>query len=655
MKKALFKCIACWLVLVVILPGYCVSAEITAEGGYPNLKMIKAETLSEWEWQKTATFPDWKDYTDDTLAMNSMISFQSYHGQGMLWLHIADKVDRFSLYVNGVKCDTDGLTGGVWAVDISGMTVDGVNTLQISNILPLGLEKAVEVRIPYPTVMDGEGRLEGLDPKALRLVSDIIDSDIVHGFTSAQLAVVRNGRLILNQAWGTVNAYNPDGTSKSDSALVTVDTLYDLASVTKMFSINYAVQKLVTDGALDIDSPITAILGKAFADDTLDFTYADAEAQPDHETQIAWKRMLTVRDVLRHQAGFPVGPHYNNPDYDISLQAVGAPGSNLCHAVTREETLTAICRTPLLYEPGSRTLYSDVDYILLTFVIEKITGQRLDAYMKKTFYEPMGLVHITYLPLENGFQPDDCAATELNGNTRDSHVSFDGIRTATIQGEVHDERAWYCMEGVSGHAGLFSNAADLAKLASVMLTGGYGEHRFFSRNVMDAFTAPKALDYGQWGLGWWREGDDQRVWYFGTQAAPGTVGHQGWTGTLVMIDPSRNLVIAYLTNKINSPVTDEANPNQFNGNCYTASTLGFVPQILSIGMDGDFDISGQLLDLIADMAAESLKLIPEGTSADHPYVKNATSKIDVLRKWAGDRSEYQELADDLFSELLSRE
>ncbi len=652
MKKALFKLFVCWLVLAVILSGYCILAETTTEEGCQNVKMIKAKTLPEWEWQKTATFPDWKGYTDDTLAMNSMISFQSYHGQGMLWLNVADEVDRFSLYVNGVKCDTDGMTGGVWAVDISGVMMDGINTLQISNILPLGLEKAVEVCIPYPTVMDDEDRLEGIDPQTLRLVSDIIDSDIVHGFTSAQLAVARNGRLIVNQAWGTVNAYYPDGTPKPDSAPVTVDTLYDLASVTKMFSINYAVQKLVTDGALDIDSPIISFLGEGFADDTLDFTYAGAEVKPDHETQIAWKRSLTVRDVLRHQAGFPAGPHYNNPDYDMSLQEVGAPGSNLCHAVTREETLAAICRTPLLYEPGSRTLYSDVDYMLLTFVVETVTGQRLDAYMKEAFYEPMGLVHTTYLPLENGFQADNCAATELNGNTRDNHISFDGIRTTTIQGEVHDERAWYCMEGVSGHAGLFSNAADMAKLASVMLTGGYGERRFFSRNVMDTFTAPKAFDFGQWGLGWWREGDDQRVWYFGTQAAPDTVGHQGWTGTLVMIDPSRNLVIAYLTNKINSPITDEANLNQFNGSCYTASTLGFVPQILSIGMDGDSDISGQLLDLIADMAAESLKLIPEDARADHPYIKNAESKIDVLRKWAGDRSEYQELADILTTKLL---
>ena len=180
-----------------------------------------------------------------------------------------------------------------------------------------------------------------------------------------------------------------------------------------------------------------------------------------------------------------------------------------------------------------------------------------------------------------------------------------------------------------------------------MLTGGYGEHCFFSRNVIDLFTAPKAVGYGQWGLGWWREGDDQRAWYFGTQAASGTVGHQGWTGALVMIDPSRNLVIAYLTNKINSPVTNESNLNGFDGGCYTASTLGFVPQILSIGMDGGADVSGQLLDLAADMAMESLRLIPDGADARHPYVRNAESKIAVLRRRAGNDAAYQALADRL--------
>lgn len=97
----------------------------------------------------------------------------------------------------------------------------------------------------------------------------------------------------------------------------------------------------------------------------------------------------------------------------------------------------------------------------------------------------------------------------------------------------------------------------------------------------------------------------------------------------------------------------DTNLNRFDGNHFTASTLGFVPQILSVGMDTETDISGQLLDLAADMTAESLKLVPEGTDGTHPYVRNARSRIDVLRKWASaaGNEDYLQFADMLVSML----
>ena len=102
-----------------------------------DLYVAAAEGIPEYQWQKKAVFPDWKGYTDDTLAMNSMISFQSRHGQGTLWFSVSEEVESFVLYVNGSRCDTVAVTAGTWAVDISGTAVDGVNTLQISNILRL--------------------------------------------------------------------------------------------------------------------------------------------------------------------------------------------------------------------------------------------------------------------------------------------------------------------------------------------------------------------------------------------------------------------------------------------------------------------------------------------------------------------------------------
>jgi hypothetical protein len=120
-----------------------------------------------------------------------------------------------------------------------------------------------------------------------------------------------------------------------------------------------------------------------------------------------------------------------------------------------------------------------------------------------------------------------------------------------------------------------------------------------------------------------------------------------------MIDPDRELVVVYLTNKINSPVLSASELNKFVGGCFTASTLGFVPQLLSIGMDARGDISAQLLDLLADMAEESLGKIPEGAASDHPYVQNALSKFELLKARAGEagNAEYVALAEDWIGQL----
>ena len=309
------------------LPASAEPAGQTTRAAGP-LSAAGADALPDYEWQKTASFPDWKGYTDDTLAMNSMLSFYFWHGQGSLWLEVSETVESFAMYVNGIRCDTSAVGAGVWQVDISGVSADGVNTLQVSNILPLGQQEAVTVYVPYPEVLEGDGGTEGIRPETLQLISDTIESDVEYGFTSAQLAVVRNGRLVYSNAWGSISSYEPDGRPKAGGIPATTDTLYDLASVTKMFSVNYAVQQLVTDRELDIDAPVTLLLGDGFAEETLAFAYGGTEDGPGIETQKEWKRRLTVKDLLRHQAGFPAGPHYFDPDYDMALLAKGENGSS---------------------------------------------------------------------------------------------------------------------------------------------------------------------------------------------------------------------------------------------------------------------------------------------------------------------------------------
>ena len=589
-------------------------------------------------WQAELTFPDWAGYVDDTLAMNGMYTFFGYSGQGTLYVTPAAGGAGFALFINNRAVDTGKMAGGsTWAVDFSQLAVNGLNTLQLCCIRPAG--QTVQVHIPYPTVIEGKPADVGLNPAVLDAIDRIVAADVAHGFTSAQMAVIKDGRMVYRNAWGTVNAYNPDGTPKTDSPAVTNDTLYDLASNTKMYSVNYALQYLVTNGQVSLDARIVDLLGSAFVDDTIEISYSGYE-NPGLDRVKAWKSELTIRDVLRHQAGFPADPQYHNDAFDQTTQAAAPGVPNVLYAgaggdeATRSRTLEAIFKTPLMYEPGTKTLYSDVDYMLLDFVIEKVTGKRLDVYLAETFWQPMGLSRITYRPLDNGFGPGDCAATELNGNTRDGAVSFTGVRTYTLQGEVHDEKAYYAMGGISGHAGLFANASDLAVLASAMLDGGYGNVRLFSRDVIDTFTAPKIESAANWGLGWWREGDMARPWYFGTQSSSGTVGHQGWTGTLSMIDPAERLVVVYLTNKINSPVTDPAaNPNQFDGNWYTASTLGFVAQLLYQGLKSRAGSPDAALDaLLADMTAEHFKLVASdgAVSAAHPRVQSAYAMLEVL-------------------------
>ena len=160
-------------------------------------------------------------------------------------------------------------------------------------------------------------------------------------------------------------------------------------------------------------------------------------------------------------------------------------------------------------------------------------------------------------------------------------MTFNGIRNYTLQGEVHDYKAYHSMGGISGHAGLFANATDLAKLASLMLTGGYGDREYFSKEVIDLFTTPRSKEDLSYGLGWYVHADDTWDKYFGEETSKKAFGHQGFTGTLTMIDPDNDLVVVFLTNKIHSKIKpNDKTFNRFMGNYYTTGSLGFVMQII---------------------------------------------------------------------------
>ena len=593
--------------------------------------------------QNAVYFPQWGSASTSYCYNNSVTWFEGYEGQGTVYFYMYSPVDSLRIFINGHEVDTTAMKGqtGTFAVDVSAYTVNGRNSVQVTD-MPIGTARRTMLMVvTNPTVADKTGDADalanvGIDSKTLDMIDAIVSNDVKSGFTSAQMAIIKDGQMVYSNAWGTVNAYNPDGTPKTDSPAVTTDTLYDLASNTKMYATNYAIQYLLANSKnyhnFSLNDPITKYFPD-FANNTIEIKYATSNGTgaPDLETAKAWKAELTVADILQHQAGFAPDPQFHNDKFNQVTQLPDPNTDNVLYAIGKD----AVAEAPLVYEPGTKTVYSDVDYMLLGLIVEQVTGKDLNTFLKETFWQPMGLDHITYNPLDNGFTANDCAATELNGNSRDGAIDFTGIRTGTIQGQVHDEKAWYAMGGVSGHAGLFANAEDLATLAQVMLNqSGYGANRLFSANVNEYFTSRKNSS-ATWGQGWWRQGDCGRPWYFGVQASRDTIGHQGWTGTLTAIDPEQDLVVVYLTNKINSPVTDNTvNANQFDGNWYTSSTLGFVANILYQGLNENSsasDIQPALDALLGDMAIDKIRLADAENleDADHPLMRATNSIVEL--------------------------
>ena len=185
------------------------------------------------------------------------------------------------------------------------------------------------------------------------------------------------------------------------------------------------------------------------------------------------------------------------------------------------------------------------------------------------------------MPLKKGFKRAEFAATELSGNTRDGRIKFDNIRTNVLQGEVHDERAFYSFDGVAGHAGLFSNAHDLAVLSQVLLNqGGFGNNQLFSASTLAQFLTPQLINE-TYGLGFRLAGNNQaRRWHFGPYASAQAYGHTGWTGTVTVIDPTYDLAIILLTNARHTPIKGGKKHYQFLGKQYETAQYGSVVSLI---------------------------------------------------------------------------
>ncbi|MEN9945624.1 MAG: hypothetical protein RLZZ293_10 [Pseudomonadota bacterium] len=385
---------------------------------------------------------------------------------------------------------------------------------------------------PVISLAQNHRSLATINPQVLKQIDQQINHDIESGLSGAALLIIKDGRIVKSTVYGYSLRYNSDNTLSKEPQPLQCNSLFDLASNSKMYATNYAIMQLVSQGKLNLDRPIHDYIPE--------YQGCDSSGE--------CRESRLVRDLLTHSAGYMPDPQFFNP------ATISQYGNNL-YSQNRNLTESIILtRLPFVAPRGGKPNYSDVDFMLLGILVEHITQQRLDQYLIKNIYQPLGLRNTLYNPLANGVNISQCAATEINGNTRGETINFPNIRHNILQCQVHDEKAWYSMGGIAGHAGLFSNLADMAILIDSALNNGqYGKVRLWSESVEQEFIAPSASN-DTYGLGWRRAGSSPAHYSpFGHYASSRAFGHTGWTGTLTLIDPEYNLAIVLLTNKKHSP------------------------------------------------------------------------------------------------------
>ncbi len=337
-------------------------------------------------------------------------------------------------------------------------------------------------------------------------VDEIIENAIRdRNFPSAVLIVGDSNSIIYQNAYGRL-------TYDDDAKPTTMNTIYDLASVTKVIATTSAIMKLYDDGKIDLDAPV---------------------AQYIPEFAVNGKSDITVRNLLLHNSGLTAW----TPFY--TMYSTAAEVRNAIYTCTKE------------YETGTQTVYSDYNAVLLGDIVEKISNIRIDKYCKEFIFLPLSMTDTDYLiPISQDYR---IAPTEYDTYWRNE----------LLIGYVHDETA-ALLEGVSGNAGLFSTAPDLYKFMKMMLKKGRylderktpvknKEDRLFTEQTVELFTAKvTGLGYiNTRSLGW--DTKPEATKYppqCGYKFSQNSFGHTGYTGTSVWCDKEKNLIIIFLTNRV---------------------------------------------------------------------------------------------------------
>jgi beta-glucosidase-like glycosyl hydrolase/CubicO group peptidase (beta-lactamase class C family) len=379
----------------------------------------------------------------------------------------------------------------------------------------------------------------GLSSTKLAVIDTIVDKAIAqHAMPGCVVLVAKNGKVAYEKAFGYTNY---------DSAqAVTTNMVYDLASVTKISATTVSIMKLYEEGKID--------LGKTLGD-YLPWTKGTNKAS------------LKLKDILLHQAGLnPFIPFYREvidtatgiPNWNVFSKQEDAnhlfrAAENLYVRNDWQDSLYKRILTSKLTEQG-KYVYSDNDFIFLGKIVEAVSGKPLNDYARETFYLPLQMMSTTYQPRKH-YILNDIVPTELEKH----------FRQQLIRGDVHDEGS-AMFGGVAGHAGLFSNAYDLAQLYQMLLNGGEinGLH-FLQKQTIDKFTAYNS-DISRRGLGFDKPEKDnatRKEPYPSKSASAETYGHTGFTGICVWVDPKENLIYIFLSNRV-TPTRNNNKLSQLN-------------------------------------------------------------------------------------------
>jgi len=324
-------------------------------------------------------------------------------------------------------------------------------------------------------------------------------------FPACSLSITLRGELIAHKALGHFT-YDPA------SHAVATDSIFDLASVTKVVATTAMAMVLYERGLLDLEAPATAIVPEFAGDDPR-------------------RGEVTLRQLLAHSSGLP------------------AYEKLYLRAKTRDELRQAAFATELTAAPGARAEYSDIGFIILGVALERLADESLDAFCQREIFGPLAMSHTTFNPPKSWRDripptTNECgAATPVRAAADTATPSRSTFRGRIIQGEVQDENA-SVLGGVASHAGVFSTAEDLARFAHTMLNGGYPILR---PDTVQLFTRRESTPAGtSRALGWDTPSKPSQS---GKYLSARSYGHLGYTGTSLWIDPDHQLSITLLTNR----------------------------------------------------------------------------------------------------------